>query len=662
MALAAAEGNAASFYLQELLDCLMDEARADGLTVEGARTGLAADEALVNQFDEMVERRSRVETRTAPAAAADTESPGDTVEQQAWQADIAAQAQALHAGRGTPQLLHRAAEAYLGIQENSAGTTPRQRLGDLVGSRDDLIDLLLAGMEGTIAREDLPGCDDVVRLFDRNRVNWLVLPFVAGLHSLEQSNQLSVNDLNESQTRLAVTILYMLPQKLVDAESADGTDTYRPEWFRDLLRDNPALVADTLRRSAARKLETGVQPAMELRELAEAEDHREVAAMASLSVLENFPSAETETVLMALCWSLKAALGRCDCSAVSRLIEERLARGSHGPAERACWLAAGYLVEPERFREDLLGLAEDEDGLKWLPRFVAAGRFPKDFARRLTARDVASLVVAMGAALRLHGVPERAYWSITDLIATLADDPSRAATETLVALPRMADAEPWSPAITDTRERQARKRRECEYRHSDIGQVIETLDNRSPANVGDLAALVFDELRDVSLKIRDGSTSDWRQHWNVDSHNRPTDPKPEDACRDAVLSDLKERLGRLGIDAQPEGVYADDNRSDIRVSFAGFNVPVEIKRSCHRDVWAAVRNQLIAKYTRDPGAAGYGIYLVFWFGDTEKCRPTKCSGWTPETAENVRLRIQQSLDDREGRLISVCVVDVSTPH
>ena len=103
-----------------------------------------------------------------------------------------------------------------------------------------------------------------------------------------------------------------------------------------------------------------------------------------------------------------------------------------------------------------------------------------------------------------------------------------------------------------------------------------------------------------------------------------------------------------------KGVYADDKRSDIRVSFAGFNVPVEIKRSCHPDLWTAVRSQLIAKYTRDPEAAGYGIYLVFWFGDTEKCRPTKCGGWTPETAEDVRLRIQQSLDD-SGRALNLGV-------
>ena len=189
-----------------------------------------------------------------------------------------------------------------------------------------------------------------------------------------------------------------------------------------------------------------------------------------------------------------------------------------------------------------------------------------------------------------------------------------------------------------------------------------TLDNRSPANVGDLAALVFDELKDLSLGIRDGSTSPWRQYWNVDGYNHAMDPKPENACRDTILANLQERLGRLGIDAQREGSYAEDKRADIRVSFGGFNVPVEIKRSCHDDLWTAVHDQLIAKYTRDPGAAGYGIYLVFWFGDTDKCRPKKCSGWTPETAADVKWKILESLGDRERRLISVCVVDVSTPQ
>ena len=311
------------------------------------------------------------------------------------------------------------------------GKLPRQRLEDLVGSRYDLIDLLLAGMEGVVAREDLPRCEDVVRLFDRSRVDSLVLPFLAGLHSLEHSDSLSDGDLNERQARLAVTLLYMLPRECVDPDGAGGNVVPRPAWFSTLLRDNPALVAETLRRSAACKLATGVQPSIELRELAEAGDHREVAKIASLSVLKRFPSAETEAILMGLCWSLKAALTSCDWSSVGRVIEQRLARGGLAAGERSCWLGAGYLVTPERFRDDLLGLAHDEDGLKWLARFVAAGRFPKDLVRRFVAGDFEPLVAVLGAALRIHGLPERAYQATSQLIAALAADASAVATEAL---------------------------------------------------------------------------------------------------------------------------------------------------------------------------------------------------------------------------------------
>ena len=567
----------------------------------------------------------------------------------------------MRAGGGTPELLFKTAEIYLDVRGEAAGKRPLERLGDLIGSRTDLIDLLVMGIEGAVTREDLPSCDDTLRLFDQNRTDWLVLALAAGLHSLEQSGRLTISDLGERPVRLAITSLYVLPQRVVDPYNSEGGEVYRPEWFRDLLRQNPALVADVVSRSAARKLETGARPAIELHELAIADDHREVAALACLPVLEDFPSAKTDAAMISLCWLLNAALRSCDWSEIDRVVEERLGTTDLGPRERVCWFSAGYLMAPDRYREEFRALTEDNHGLGWLVQFVSVGTRPVDLTHRFAPRDAELLVVVLGTACQRVGLTENAYRCVSDVIAKFDDDPSPAATDTLERLSGVAAVEPWLPAIASAKNRQARKRREHEYRYSGIAPVARTLDNGPPANAGDLAALVFDELKQLSLKIRDGSTSDWRQHWNVDQYNRPLDPKPEDACRDALLSDLKERLGRLGIDAQPEGVYAEDKRSDVRVSFGEFNVPVEIKRSCHSDLWTAVRSQLIAKYTRDPGTAGHGIYLVLWFGDTEKCRPTKCSGWRPESAEDVRLRFEQSLDDQNGSLISVCVVDVSWP-
>ena len=659
-ALAAGEPEAASFYLRELFDCMADGRRASGLTVEGARAGLAADEALLRQFDQMSERTAGPESR--PEDGRPPETPKETEGRSRAGAENAAPSLARKLPQVGPRLLHQAAEAYLGIDGHSAGRTSEERLGDFAAGSLESVDVLLTEMERTIGREDLPDCDEVVRLFDEEKCSLLVLPFAAGLHSLEQSGRLSAGDLNEGQIRLAVTILYTLPRQLVDPDSMDGTGTYRPEWFRAVLRDDPALVANVLCRTVARKLETGVQLATELHELWGAEDHREVAGLAALPVLKQFPPPKTDVALQALCWSLRAALASRDWPEVGRVVEERLDRGGQPPGERSCWLMAGHLMDPERWRDDLRSLTKDEANLKWLGMFLAAGRVHKDdLARRLDPPDIELLVVVSGAALSRHGLPEPAYWAVSDLISTLADNTSAAATEALEALGNAPDAKPWLSAIAYAGELRARKRREQEYRHCDTGQVVQTLDNWSPANAGDLAALVFDELTELSRRIRDGSTSDWRQYWNLDGHNHPTGPRPENASRDAVLSDLNQRLVGLRVDAQPEGVYAEDRRADIRVSFDGFNVPVEIKRSCHGDLWTAVREQLIAKYTRDPGAKGFGIYLVFWFGDTPSCRPTKRGDWRPKTASEVRQRLEESLSDCEKDLISICVVDVSVP-
>ena len=178
----AEEPEAASFYLRELFDCVTDRRRASGLTVEDARADLAANEALLRQFDRMSEHPAAPVTR--PKHGAPPESPQEPAERPRRRAQVAARSPASKRTKVGPQRLHRAAKAYLGIDGYSAGGTPRERLADLAAGSSQSMEVLLAEMEGTIELEDLPDCDEVVRLFDEGKVNLLVLPFAAGLHSL----------------------------------------------------------------------------------------------------------------------------------------------------------------------------------------------------------------------------------------------------------------------------------------------------------------------------------------------------------------------------------------------------------------------------------------------------------------------------------------------
>ena len=144
-------------------------------------------------------------------------------------------------------------------------------------------------------------------------------------------------------------------------------------------------------------------------------------------------------------------------------------------------------------------------------------------------------------------------------------------------------------------------RRDATYVHPEPNDLIETLTNAAPANAGDLAALLLDRIDKLAETLRygNGNTDDWRQYWNEGSHRRVGDPRHEESCRDAFLSDLRGLLPP-GVDGQPEGQHSGRNRSDIRVSFRDFFIPVEIKKNNHRELWSAARRQLIDKYTRNP--------------------------------------------------------------
>ncbi len=168
----------------------------------------------------------------------------------------------------------------------------------------------------------------------------------------------------------------------------------------------------------------------------------------------------------------------------------------------------------------------------------------------------------------------------------------------------------------------------------------------------------MDRLRSIATTIQTGNSDDWRPYWNEDAYGRPDRDRPrhENSCRDALLSQLRARLPD-GVDAQPEGQYAGDRRSDIRVSCDGFHVPVEIKKDSHRDVWNALRSQLIEQYTRDIETSGFGIYVVFWFGRGDVQPPPH--GVRPRTPAELERRLGEMLTADETGKISVITIDVS---
>ena len=586
--------------------------------------------------------------------------------QQEWREAVTSQQAALREGRGDPALLERFALAWFGEYVDIEGDTPEARLRCLLGDGgmpgdDDPIRVVLDAFRRTVGRPDVPDPSEIVRLYSEQRRHRLAFPFLAGMEVLAPATRAERVERGEIRIRQAFAFHYTV-------SPADRS----PDWYEPLLTSYPGIAADVLIALTRAEMRNRKQRLLGIYKLGDSET---VARLASLPLLDAFPVRCTAERIDDLSYLLRTALLHCNAVDVLKSIDRKLARRSMGTAQRVFWLAAGLLASAnsasasagsaasyrERLEEYVSG---NERRTRHLADFVSrAGDVP--FSTLSWRLDVPALQLLVRLIGSVHRPALGPLDSMSDLVHGLMDRiasvPTPEATGALAALRDDDALRPWRPELVNAADRQGAVRRDAEYRHAGAARVLETLDNRGPANPADLAALTVDFLEEISRNIRDGNTNDWRQYWNQDSNRRPSSPKHEDDCRDALLSDLQQRMNRLGIDAAPEGHYAESKRADIRVSHGGSNVPVEIKKSTSTDLWSAIRRQLIAKYTRDPGAAGYGIYLVFWFGNEPKLCQMPESGPRPKSPAALEERLRDTLSPEEARLISVRVIDVARP-
>ena len=583
-------------------------------------------------------------------------------ERRAWREAVTSQQAVLREGRGDPALVEQLALAWFGVYVGVEGDTPKARLQSLLGDGDspdgdDPIPVVLDTFRETVSRSNAPDLSEIVRLHSERRRHHLALPFLAGMEVLAPAER--AERVEEDETRIRQTFAFHYTAFPSDRP---------PDWYAPLLASHPGLAAEVLIALTRAEMPDGKRLLSGIYTLGDSEA---VARLACIPLLDAFPVRCTADRLDDLSYLLRAALLHCDAVDVLQSIDRKLACRSMGAAPRVYWLAAGLLASASpasagsaaSHREKLEEYADgNERRTRHLADFVCrAGDVPFCALReRLDVPALQFLVRSIGSVHRpALGPLDRMSDLVCGLIDQIASIPTPEATDALAAL-RADDAlRPWRPELVDAAERQGAIRRDAEFHHPSAAQVLTTLANHRPANAADLAALTVDLLGEIARHIRHGNTNDWRQYWHRDRDRRPSSPRHEDDCRDALLSDLQQRMNRLGIDAAPEGHYAENRRADIRVSHRGFNVPVEIKKSTSRDLWSAIRHQLIPRYVRDPGASGCGIYLVFWFGiEPVPCQPPE-SGPHPSSAAELEERLRGTLSPEEERLISICVIDVS---
>ena len=652
---------------------------------------MAAEDLLLNAFRALTEKRydeglslslmrdrvlphralaARLSALEASAASSEAEAVRDRIEQQKAreeearerEEDIAyvrSHAEALRENRAPIGLLEGLGRAYFFHRQVWAGnTSPEERLSETLGNDPGLVQAALAGLRGTVWRDDVPDSDEVVRLKETSMRHRLDFAFLASLDILWREDPTPFTDLTGRQVETGLAFYYCTAVGFADT----------PAWVTEWTDSVPEVAADVATRctlSAVRK-GNGYSPALETIRGLEGHPHLKQATV--LGLLRGFPAGaglKASETLDSLLWSALACPDRSD---LLDLIGEKLSLKSMGVAQRVRWLATGAIAAPEAHGAELRAFVgkgqrrvrvlaaffDSRDALTPLP-FPGQERcgpvlealialMGRSFAPD-ESTGAGTVTVAMTAAGHIRHLIQQ--------LASLPGDDALQALDSLVSDPALAH---WHDHLERARDDQRIVHRDAAYLHPDLDHFHSSLKDGEPVNAGDLAALVHDRLVAVASRLRTTNTDDWRQYWNEDSHGRPETPKHEDSCRDALLARLRMTLPE-GVDAQPEGRYAGARRSDIRVACRGFNVPVEIKRDTHRDLWSAIRSQLIEQYTRDIETGGYGIYLVFWFGREEM--PPPPTGTRPTTPRELRERLVETLAADEALKVDVLVVDVS---
>lgn len=594
--------------------------------------------------------------------------------------------EALLENKCPPHILHHLANVYFGEVVSFAEDNPADRLRNFLGGDENLVNAVLKGFKGSIARSDVPSEEEIIKFRENNETHYLALPFLAGLEEIFQNIPESDETLtNEKRIRQALAFYYNAP---VPASLSN----HQPAWYQKLLKCNPDIVSDVLIRTVSSQIRNGQESIMDLLyPVAFEENHAEIARLVTLPLLEKFPVRCHIKQIEKLSYLLISALLCCDKEQFLTVVDKKLGYRSMTIAQRVYWMAAGFLALSTKFHKKLEQDIEGyEHRVRHLCEFMA--KFPDKLIGQLNVQELELLIQLIGSSSGYYSLSHQealgllvkhqqiktpnihrpsdsegfswvssrteAIHLVHRLIQQLESIQCSSATEALERLLSNNSLTSWKPYLTDASDKQKLLRRDAGFHHRDVKQVLQTLDNGRPANAADLAALTADVLNELAINIRKGHTSDWRQYWNMDK-GKPSTPRFENFCRDALLSDLIARLDQLeiGVTAHQEHTYVDDKRSDICVEYNGYNVPIEIKKNIHPDLWNSAKNQLIAKYTKAPETDGYGIYLVFWFGK-ELCKRPE-SGPRPKTADELKKLLYDNLADDQKRKISICVIDVA---
>lgn len=646
-----------------------------GWAVEPIRRSVATDEwlaaglewvegdpVLVDQLEGIAESDRAAHRREREYATRRQEHPTSLAK------EVLKHRDALLGGTGPGRLMVRLGNAYWGTPFKNQSRTGEQRLREALAPSQDAAEVALQALSTVPTMDVGSSIVEIARMDSTDKAPSWGLPYLAGLDVIDSRGGNVLEVLGEKINR-ALWFYFAVPL---------GNEM---SWFDKVLEANPDRVAKVIVDLHRHRIRSKLDNASTLSTMAKDDRYSEATKVALPELLHAFPAKGYGAHLEMLRHVLALAVRHMPDKVVARARDRMTVRGMNA-AQRATWLGAGVAVAPSEFVPHAVAFLERGRASRARHLIDALhsawkAREGPLFKPETRAPAVAELVRVLGTKRpplwdgpEIGGPVFPVFWDkgselAEHLVDCLAGNPTHDAGLELESLLTNRELADWHNTIRSALERQRILHHDAEYTAPSVEQVQQVLAGGPPASAADLVALVVDQLERLGNDIRHGSTDDWQQYWNEDVRKggrvTPPRPKRENSCRNALLSALNRRLPP-DVHARRESSYAENARADIRVRSGSFGIPIEVKKSSHRELWSAIRNQLMAKYTRDPESAWHGVYVVLWFGangpEPVKTPPT---GPRPKDPGELARRLEEDLSPAERNRVKVVVIDVSWP-
>ena len=546
------------------------------------------------------------------------------------------------------------ADAYLGrYLDFDNAVSPVVRLHELLG--DPLTDQALAGFVAVLGRDDLPTAAGIAGLHTERKCYVAEAPMICGIaEMLRQGRPIDALD------RETLAAAYMAWQRAPESGAAGQIDI-EPALEGVLFRDERDVEVH-FRTSIEPQLARRVEHVYELYRLTHDERWAPLAGRLAAEWLQAY----SDLSLSAATELFTCALDHAPRDMLVDLLAGWKMEDAPDRDTMLLWLSAAFVVEFERFRNDLEETAAAHHDLIWRIR-DRLGEVHQWVMSHLAVPQLVFIVEAFGSHWRSVGSPLGAVWRgrncpwhATEFIErTIQEIASRPTPEATEALQRLVEgpATSYVPTTRHALMMQRRLRRDFEYAAPSLSDLRAVVTDGLPETIDDMRAYLVDRLDVLQERIHASDTDIWETYW---TENRP---REEEYCRNRLV----EHLSGLMSDAVrlvPEMRMPGQRRADFVALRNGIGLPVEIKGQWHRAVWNAASEQLDAYYAREWHAEGRGVYVVLWFGKVPgKELPPHPQGLErPDTPRSLREMLTDRLPEARCAQIDVFVLDVSRPQ